>query len=249
MRNNSIRVALLRLVATAGGIVLIMLVILGIFSRSHFASFSRMFSGEVIGDILLRLPQTAELIAVSFVVASIAGLLCVLPHPRVLKPLITSIALVLECIPFFWLATALVFALSRVGMYPMMGSGEANLAGHLSRLFAPALVLTIFQFPLVVGHLNKRPPLGSNLRALARSIFSGLGVQFARDLPEVLTATVITELIFGWPGDGRLFWYFLRYESASSVAGLLLFAALSVLVIRFLAETFRGTKEAADKLA
>lgn len=234
------RGAFSRLMTTAAAIALIMLAVLGVFSTSHLASFPQMFNGKVIAEFFSHLPRTIELIAVSFVIASIAGLLSVLPTARGVKALIASVVLGLQCIPFFWLAIAVQFAFGSFGISPIAGTG--GFAAHLSDLFAPVCVLTLFQFPLIVEHLNTRLTPGTNLRAAAPSILGGLAEQFARDLPDLLTATIITEIVFAWPGAGRLFWHSLRY--APQAAGLLVFVALSVLVTRFLAETLdRRTKE------
>ncbi len=244
---KSSRAALVRLAATAVAIALIMLAVLGVFSISHLASFPLMFSGTVIADFFRHLPRTIELIAVSFVVASIAGLLSTLPYARAAKPLITSIALALQCIPFFWLALAVQMAFVIFGIYPYAGMGGSNFAGHLSGLLAPVGVLTLFQFPLIVERLNKRLALGTNLRAAVPSILSELAAQFARNLPDLITATVITEILFAQTGEGRLFWRSLSSSAGSEAAGLLLFMALSVLVTRFFAEPLtRHATEATD---
>jgi len=228
------RDTLVRFAATAIAIVLIMFAVVGAFSTSHFASVLRMSTAEAIADFLLFLPRTIELIAVSFVVASTAGALSVLPFARAVWPLIKGLALGLQCIPFFWLAVALEIALGLAGMNPISGTGGPDVAGHLSRLFAPAFVLAIYQFQLIVDYLDERLRLSASFRPAGASLLGALGAQFARDLPDVLTATVITEIAFAWPGDGRLFWYFLSFQAVSPAEGMLLFTALFVLATRFL---------------
>ncbi|HXM18442.1 MAG TPA: hypothetical protein VN934_06480 [Candidatus Tumulicola sp.] len=242
------RAAFVRLAATAVAIALIMLAVL--FSTTHLASFPLMFSGEVIADFFRYLPRTIELIAISFVVASIAGLLSALPPARAVKPLITSIAVGLQCIPFFLLAIVVGLAFAFSGMHPIAGMTRPGFADSLSGLLAPVGVLAMFQFPLILEHFDKRLTLGPNLRAAASSILGGLAQQFARNLPDLLTATIITEIVLGRPGEGRLFWHSLSTPAGSEAAGLLLFMALSVLVTRFLAETLtRHTTAATDSHA
>jgi peptide/nickel transport system permease protein len=241
------RDSMVRLAATAIAIVLIMFAVVGAFSTSHFTSVLRMSTGEAIAYFFLFLPRTIELIAVSFVVASTAGALSILPFARAAWPLIKGLALGLKCIPFFWLAVALEIALSLAGMNPISGTGGSDVAGHLSRLFAPAFVLAIYQFPLIVDYLDERLKVSAGFRPAGASLLGALGAQFARDLPDVLTATVVTEIVFAWPGDGRLFWHFLSFQAVSPAEGILLLTALSVLATRFLVATLtRRTAESAD---
>jgi peptide/nickel transport system permease protein len=244
VQSNSI--ALLRLVATAGAIVLIMLVVLGVFSTSHLASFPQMFNGKIIAELFSYLPRTIELIAVSFVVASIAGVLSALSTARAVRALIASVVLGLQCIPFFWLAIAVQFVFGAFGKNPIAGTG--GFTGHLSDLFAPVVVLALFLFPLIAEPLSRRLTLGPNLRTAAPPILGALAEQFARDLPDLLTATIITEIVFAWPGAGRLFWHSLHFAARPEPAALLLLMALSVLLARFLSVTLIR-REATDSHA
>ena len=245
------RVPFFRLVATAVAIVLILFAVMGVLGASHLASFPLVLTGKVVADLFRYLPPTLELIVVSFFVASTVGFVSALPSARSIKPLVTSIALGLQCIPLFWLAIAMELVLGgflRLPMGGFEGADRINLAGHLSRLILPAAVLTMFQFPLVVEYFNDHPALGMTTRAEAASIVGGLAAQLVNNLPDIIPATMITEIVFTWPGEGRLLWdSLLRQHAAVPLASFLVFMALFVLVTRFLVEAFaQHRKQAAD---
>jgi ABC-type dipeptide/oligopeptide/nickel transport system permease component len=238
-------VAFVRLIATAIAIVLTLFAVMSILGVSPVVSSPLGLTGNVVADLFRYLPPTLELIVVSFIVASIVGFVSALPSVRSFKPVVTSIALVLQCIPFFCLAIAAWFALNLFGA--LIGVADpTSSSGHLARVIFQAVVLTMFQFPLVVEYFNSRPALGLPARAEAASIVAGLATQFVNNLPDIIAAAMISEIFFVLPGEGRLFWGSLLHQR-STLVGFLLFMALLVLVTRFLVDTFaRRTKDAMD---
>jgi len=236
------RAALLGLVTTAIAVVLIVLAVLCIPGLSYLAAFPHIFTGKVIGPILERLPYTLELIGVSFLVASVLAFGCVQFSIRTLKPLATFLAVVLRCVPFFWLAMVLQLVFAILGGFQAgktSGSDRFDLVDHLRYLAGASGALTLFQLPSLIEYFNKRLAVCAKGRNnFAASILSGLAVQFAENLPDVITATIITELVFAWPGVGRLLYSGDGNLSASLPTGILLFLALLVLAVRFVTEAF-----------
>lgn len=55
---------------------------------------------------------------------------------------------------------------------------------------------------------------------------------FTKALPAILGATVVVEVFFAWPGDGRLFYEGLNVGAPSVAIALLLVGACLVLLMR-----------------
>ena len=245
------RAALLKLIATAVAVALIVLAVLSVLGPSYLASFPHIFTSKVVGPFLERLPYTLELIGVSFLIALIVAFGCAWVPFRILKPVVAAVALIFQCIPFFWLVIVMQLIFAMYGGFPTGGSSGTDQFDFVDRfryLALPAGALSLFQFPSLVEYFNKHASAGRNLRGSATSILGGLGVHFARNLPDVITATTITELAFAWPGVGRLLFYsFVSNSSASFPAGILLFIGLLVLAVRFAADAFaRSTNQGAS---
>jgi len=70
-------------------------------------------------------------------------------------------------------------------------------------------------------------------------VLRGLAKQFANNLPGVITATMITEVVLVWPGEAMLFVRSVAWpEEAPLAASFLLLSALCVLAVRFGVELF-----------
>ncbi len=77
-------------------------------------------------------------------------------------------------------------------------------------------------------------------------MLSGLGAQFAATLPEVVAATMFTEVVFAWPSDGRLFFELARFGGTRyELVAFLLLTALCVLAARFLVDSIRTRSDEA----
>lgn len=235
--NPQSRQAFFRLVTTAATIALISLAILVAGGRSRLGAVSSGFTTNPVLDFFRYLPSTAELIAVSFFTASIVGLGLTLLLRERLKPLATGIVVVLRCIPFFWLALAMpiIGMFARLPSAGRISAGPFMLGDHLLHLILPAGVLALFQLPPIIEYFGGRLTREMTFRAAGRVVFSGLGAQFVTLLPDVFAATMFTEVVFAWPGDGRLFFMLARFGgSGYEVVTILSLTVLCVLFVRFL---------------
>lgn len=206
-------------------------------------------SEPVLSAILERLPATLELIVASLIIAATIGwILAVLSAraPTRVRPVVANLALPLQCIPFFWVA---VVAQAFVGFH-VRGPNPFGLAAldHFElrdwamRLIFPALALAFVQINTLAEYLRSNP--AATLHGLQKqvSIVAGLFNAFAQMLPEVIGGAVIIEVLFAWPGDGRMFFNGTGRADMSLLAGTVLFGALAVLVIRFVAAMAAGRK-------
>ncbi len=118
---------------------------------------------------------------------------------------------------------------------PCARDDNFDLSDRLSHLWLPAGTLALFQLPALAEFFRKSGRAsGSPARVGGRLI--GAVTTFVRILPAIVGAAFITELIYAWPGEGRLFILAAGQEDLPLLTGLLLFAAMSVLMLRFIAE-------------
>ena len=156
---ESRRTALLRPIATAAPMAMIVLAVLRIPGDVPYVSwFRNIFTGNVPVEILRHLPPTLELIAVSFVVASAVGFGCALLYAGALKPVVSGLSVALRCIPFFRLALQLVSAgyYGRLPAAGIAGTAGFDIADRQSHLILPGGALTLFQLPPIVEYLSRR---------------------------------------------------------------------------------------------
>lgn len=223
-----------RAISTAVAIALVVLAMMSVFEKSYFTSYSPALTAKVVAYVFHYLPWTLELVVVSFFVASVLGFASCLRPFRRARSVTIGVALVLQSIPFFVLA----LAIEGLGVYtrlPIGGTG-ATFADNLAHLILPVGALALFQLPPMVEFFNSRPESEMRLPALGPIILGGLAAHFARNLPDLITATIVTEVVFAWRGDGWLFWGLLSHAYPYQLVGLLFVMALFVLVKRLGAE-------------
>lgn len=171
--------------------------------RGHFY-----FRSESFAEFFARLPATLYLMGASVLIAlALAAICTVFAKRRVawLGALLAAVLFAFMCVPVFWLAIVLQFAAAVHGLTlgPLVlqlptagisGSENPTIAERLSHLALPAIVLALFQAGAYVD--------------ATRDGFSAhrLAAAFAILLPGLVSADVIVELLFAWPGIGRWFW-------------------------------------------
>lgn len=148
-------------------------------------------------EILPRLAVTLELLVGSMIVSLAFGLAAAWvaskTRNRIISRSISALTLVLQSVPFFWLALALALLASiRFGqsVFGWASSNGFSLADHIVHLSLAACIAALPQIPIVLCALK---PARLYLAMLA----------LAERLPEVIGACLITELAFAWPGEGR----------------------------------------------
>lgn len=210
----------------------------------HFG-YSRSNSEPVLTAFLERLPPTLELIIASFIIAAIVGSALALLSARApisVRPILVNLALPLRCVPFFWLA---IVAQTLVGLklhgqnpFGMAGLDRFDLRDRLAHVILPALVLASVQIPAVAEYLSRDGRIASRGFSQANALLTDIFNVFAERFPEVIGAVVLTELLFAWPGDGRLFFNAWGQGDLAMAVALVLFGALAALLTRFIAATF-----------
>lgn len=223
---NGLRIALNRAGAFAMA-VLILIVFLFLSLRGTGAPVSiewflhifgshphaRAFTEPSLALILQGLPSTLELLACSLILASATAFTITVLYSRLplrLRGVAENVSLPLRCIPFVLLAATIVALSAYTGYF---GDQPPN---QVARFFYPAACLALSQVAFFIGARS----IGDFYRA------------FVKSLSEILGAAVVTEALFAWPGDGRLFIQAIWMGAPSVAVALLLVAAVAVLLMR-----------------
>jgi ABC-type dipeptide/oligopeptide/nickel transport system permease component len=211
----------------------------------------------VTGQILQRMPATAQLalasMAVAVLVALPLGIIAAVWKGTWIDHGAMTLSLVGISIPNFWLGPllAIVFAV-RLGWLPVGGRGTlahlvlpsitlgAALAAILARMTRASLLEELGE-PYVLaarakGVSRARAVLHHAFRNSLIPIVTILGLQFG----VVLTGAVITETIFAWPGIGRLLIQSIGFRDYPTVQGCVLLIAVTYVGVNLITDLTYG---------
>jgi peptide/nickel transport system permease protein len=211
----------------------------------------------VTGQILERMPATAQLalasMAVAILVALPLGIIAAVWKGTWVDHGAMTLSLVGISIPNFWLGPlmAIVFSV-QLGWLPVGGRGTlahlvlpsitlgAALAAILARMTRASLLEELGE-PYVLsarakGVSRTRAVLYHAFRNSLIPIVTILGLQFG----VVLTGAVITETIFAWPGIGRLLIQSIGFRDYPTVQGCVLLIAATYVGVNLLTDLTYG---------
>ncbi len=218
----------------------------GDFGRSYI------FGQDVAGLVLERLPATLLLALSAFVAAlALAIPLGTLAAARggywtVVLRVLTTLGL---AVPSFWLGLmlALVFAVG-LGWLPIDGFGGA------SHLVLPAITLSL-QSVARLGQLVEagiaevlqrdfiRTARSKGLREARviwvhalRNVLVPVVTMAGLELGDLISSAVVVEVVFAWPGVGRLAVQALQYRDVPLLQGTVLIAGASFAIVNLLAD-------------
>ena len=215
-------------------------------------------SGQpVTQEIWRRLGDTALLalcaMAVAIAVAIPLGIVAAVFRGRFPDHAAMTLALAGISIPGFWLGPllAILFAV-RLGWLPVSGSGTplhlvlpavtlgTALAAILARMTRSSVIEELRELYVMAARARGL----SWARAVVRHAFRNslipvvtiIGLQFGA----VLTGTIITETIFGWPGVGRLLITAINTRDYPLVQGCILFIAVTYVAMNLITDLTYG---------
>lgn len=197
---------------------------------------------EAYADFFQRLPATLELIIASVIVAfALAGICTLLSRGKTawLGALAAAVLSIFLCIPVFWLAPVAQLVLAVMGVhvfsyvvqFPAAGIGQPygfDFRDVVVHLLVPAMLLALVQAGAYVNALRDGI---SGRRFLAA---------FAVMLPAIVSADVLIEIFFAWPGVGRAFYSEAEPHNTSFMVAFLLLSAAAIVITRTLARVVRA---------
>jgi ABC-type dipeptide/oligopeptide/nickel transport system permease component len=177
--------------------------------------------GDAMAQVLERLPRTLVLggaaMAVALAVSIPLGIVAARRRGGTLDRTISSGSLVGQALPSFWVGIMLILVFSRVLQWlPSGGSGGVRyallpvvtlalpLVGSLVRLVRNGMLDALGE-PYVLtarakGLTDREVTYGHALRNVLPPVLTMAGLQAG----ELLSGVVIVEVVFSWPGLGRL---------------------------------------------
>ena len=223
---------------------------------------------QVIGErVPATLVLMLSALALSALLGVWLGVVAARNHQRAFDHAITVVSLLGAALPAFWLGQVLVIGLAGgLGWFPVQGmtTARGNAAGLdylldvLRHLVLPVTTLTILQLTLITrltrsGLLEgmaeeyvrtARAKGMPEARVIAQHVLPNallpvvtlLGSHFGT----LLTGAVLTEIIFAWPGLGRLLYDATLARDYPLLMGIFLVAALSVILTNLLTDLTYG---------
>ena len=188
-------------------------------------------------ELLQRLPVTIELLSGSIIIVLTVGvalsIVAARTQCRIVKRLVRVLAISLGCIPFFWVALSLALLASirwGASIFSWASLDHFSIRDHLAHLIIPACVLALAELPIVLNALGGLQYLSDDWKTDLTARISLSLQELAWKLPEVMGAGLITEVAFGWPGEGRLLLAIIySSQTTRAIALVLLIAVLTVL--------------------
>ncbi len=163
-----------------------------------------------------------------------------------------------SAMPAWWLALMLIVILSNtVGWFPQ-GQGNGGIGPWFLNLLIPALTLStaeMIRFSRLVRSetlevINQDYVRTANAKGNTREVVTRRHILrnslipvvtlFGSFLPTVLSGAVITEVIFNWPGMGRLFFESANARDYPVVLTIVLIGAICTIAGTFLADVAYG---------
>jgi len=222
------------------------------------------FGGRPVREVIFeRIPATVLLMGSAFALAIFLGMLIgiagAMKRYSIFDYIATTGAMVALSFPTFWFGLMAIFVFAdKLGWLPSGGmftlGGEEDLIDRLRHLILPTVVLALVlvaqwsrytrsSFLEVINQDYIRTARSKGLsggKILFRHAFPNalaplvalMGVQ----LPWLLSGALVTETIFSWPGMGRLFVDALNVKEYPILMGMIIVAAVAVIVGNLLAD-------------
>ncbi|MBA3587728.1 MAG: ABC transporter permease [Chloroflexi bacterium] len=180
---------------------------------------------------------------------------------------IQVLTLTIDAAPVFWVGQLAILGFSlHLGIFPVQGMSSAQMAQGvvagtldlLHHLALPALVLALGEIAVVariarVGFIDelsqdyvrtarakglseRRVVLGHAMRRALIPVSTVIGGR----LGHLISGAVIVEIIFGWPGLGRMLVIAMQTRDMPIIMGMFLIVAVSVIVANLLTDLVYG---------
>lgn len=205
----------------------------------------------VLGEILLRLPNTLELTLAALLIAATIGIglgiLAAINHNTIIDTVATAVALLGISLPVYWSSLLLIVVFSvNLKWFPPIGQGSLDRlimpafalgflsAGELARVVRSGMLEVLNQDYILTARakgLSERTVIRRHaLRNALIPVVTLLGLTFG----QLLGGAVLTESIFSRLGVGRMYIEGILNKDFTLVQGATLFIAITYVVINIL---------------
>jgi ABC-type dipeptide/oligopeptide/nickel transport system permease component len=171
--------------------------------------------------IALRLPASLLLAATAFLLAMslalLSGLLCVIYRDSVLDRAVAGLAVLSQVVPGFWLGLVLVLIFAvHLGLLPVSGAGDlrhlvlpaVTLAlptfGRMSRMVRTGILDALNSDYIRTARAKGLPERDVLLHHALKNALLPLITQAGLELGDMVGNAFIIEIVFAWPGIGRM---------------------------------------------
>jgi peptide/nickel transport system permease protein len=224
------------------------------------------YVGSSVSDLIrAAIPYTLALLVPAIVLSYVAGnrVGALAARRRVLDNTALPLSYVLTATPYMWLALVLAYVLAfRAGVFPVSGAYDFSLQptwtwefarSFLSHWFLPFLTLFLVSFGgwaigmrnLVIYELESDyasylRSLGAPTRLVRKYAYGNAVLPqmtgLALALGVVLSGTLVTEIVFGYPGVGSLILTAIQNRDYFLLQGIFLFVIVGVLIANFVVD-------------
>jgi len=217
---------------------------------------SLQFSGSAVAVVWQRVGATLQLagagLGLGLVVGVLGGIACAVRQDRAADVLISSIAVVGQSMPSFWLGILLIefFAL-QLHWLPTSGYGD------LRHLVLPAVTLAAILLPnfvlitrtAIIELMGEQFVVTGRSKGLSRArvlvthilpnavnpVLSFLGIQIG----SLMAGSIITETIYAWPGVGRLLINSISHRDVPVVEASVFFIATMIALANLMVDVLQ----------
>ena len=221
----------------------------------------------VLGTIMLRLPQTLQLMLTSYFLAAIVaipiGIFSAVYRYSIFDYCATVFAFMGLAIPSFWFAVMMQLVFSvRLGWLPSAGMAtiglEYSLVDRLRHMVMPVFVLALIDMAswsrymrssmlevVSQDYIRTARAKGLSHRAVIykhalKNALIPVATIMGLDLPVFFGGAALTETIFAWPGMGQLFVDSVFSRDYPILMGVLMLTAVLVVIGNLLADLTYG---------
>lgn len=218
---------------------------------------------SVIQTVMERVPATLELMGaaslISIVTAIPIGIYTATRARARSRYVINAFTMLGISVPTFWtgLMVILIFA-GGLGWIPTGGRGEGDLLSRLHHLIAPALVLGVVSIAAWARFIHSsmievmqsdyiRTAQAKGLRertVVLRHAFRNASIPFITllglEIPKMVSGALVTEVVFSWPGLGRLITQSILGRDYPVLMGAFMLCALLVIIGNLIADVLYG---------
>lgn len=215
---------------------------------------------DIVDEFALALPATLQLalsaLAIIVTTSLALGRACATHEGQRLDRAIRAVVFMLSAMPTFWIGLLLIDAFSlRLGWLPTSGRRGADSlilpAVTLSLLYIPTYVRLIRTEMIQTAHENwvlAARARGVPARRLSWRIFfnslRGSLTALGMSLPKLMAGAFVVEMVFAWPGVGRLCVEAIFNRDIPVVQAYVLMMATLFIVFNLLADTLVATTSA-----